>query len=61
MLPSLLQQRYGFFASCSIYSVKLICCIAFGLASSACCLLKFIAINLYFSLKHGQSSEQPVL
>ena len=28
---------------------KLICCIAFGLASSASCLLKSIAINLLIS------------
>ena len=30
----------------SRFTVKLICCIAFGLASSACCLLKSIAISL---------------
>ena len=30
----------------SKFSVKLICCIAFRSASSACCLLKSIAINL---------------
>ena len=28
------------------FPVKLICCIAFGSASSACCLLKYITINL---------------
>ena len=30
----------------SRFAVKVICCIAFGSASSACCLLKFIAIIL---------------
>ena len=31
--------------SFSIFPVKLICCIAFGSASSFCCLLESIAIN----------------
>ena len=30
----------------SRFPVKLICCIAFGSTSNACCLLKSIAINL---------------
>ena len=33
-------------AAQSRFPVKLICCIAFGSASSACCLLKSIAIIL---------------
>ena len=36
------------FLSLSKFLVKLICCIAFGSASSACFLLKSIAINLLF-------------
>ena len=32
--------------SFSIFSVKLICCIAFGSASTFCCLIKSIAISL---------------
>ena len=33
-------------ACCSTFPVKLICCIAFGSVSSACCLLKlFVLIN----------------
>ena len=34
------------FPGLSIFPVKLICCIAFGSASSSCCLLKSIAIVL---------------
>ena len=33
------------------FLVKLICCIDFGSASIACCLLKSIQITLEFSLK----------
>ena len=32
----------------SRFPVKLICCNAFGSASSICCLLKSIAVSLYF-------------
>ena len=34
------------FPATSRFPVRLICCIAFGSASSACCLLKSIAIIL---------------
>ena len=47
-------------ASFSRFPVKLICCIAFGWASSFC-LLKSIAISLHLSLKQRQSSKQPVV
>ena len=43
------------------FPVKLICFIAFGSASSFCCLLKSIAISLQYSLKYRQSSKHPVV
>ena len=39
------------FPSRSRFSVKLICSIAFGSASSVCYSLKSVAVILYFSLK----------
>ena len=43
------------------FSVKLICCVAFGSASNFCCLLRSIAIDLYYFSKEGQSSKHPVV
>ena len=39
------------FSSEDRFPVKLICCIAYGSALSACCLLKSIAIILWYLLK----------
>ena len=38
-------------SSLARFPVNLICCIAFGSASSFCCLLKSIATNLEYFLK----------
>ena len=43
--PSTMKNIVALFYR-SRFPVKLICCIAFGSKSSACCLLKSIAINL---------------
>ena len=43
---SSMMKNIFVFPSQSRLVVELICCIAFGSASSACCLLKFVAIIL---------------
>ena len=43
---SSVMKYIGVCTSHSRFSVKLVCCIAFGSASSACCLFKSIAIIL---------------
>ena len=49
------------FPAQSRFIVKLICCIAFVSAPSACCLLKSTAIILSQFLKELQSSKQLVV
>ena len=49
--PVIIEAK-NIIACCSRFQVKLICCIAFGSTSSACCLLKSIAIILYNTRKN---------
>ena len=45
-LASLIMKDIIVFPARSRFPVKLICCIPFGSASSACCFLRSIAISL---------------
>ena len=48
---SLIIKNFVVFQDRSRFPVKLICCIGFGSASSACCFLKFVAIILKYFLE----------